>query len=138
MRTVVGAALLFVAGPTAVVGQEMSAAARVQDADRLLQAGRYAEARTVYAEAARASAGNARVRASAVFGQALASQQGAALDSVASAPIDSLLAAYRTARTLDSARLYGPASNNAGLVLRGRGRHREALRYFRDAAGTTH
>jgi Tfp pilus assembly protein PilF len=141
MKTVVVVALLSVAAPASLAGQlyhHQSAAARVRVADVLLKGGNYAEAQALYAEAARASAGDTRIRARAFFGLALASQQGAAVDSAASTPLDSLLAAYRAARTLDSARYYGPASNNAGLVLRERGRHREALRYFLDAASTPH
>jgi len=119
-------------------GQGASAASYVAAGDRMLEAGRYEDARRAYTNAERVAGGNKSLQASALFGKALASQQSAASGSDTLGSSDSVLADYRAARILDSSRLFGPASNNVGLVLRARGRHREALRYFLDAAGTRH
>lgn len=136
---VLAAAFAFGCCPqTAARGQAASAGSYVATGDRLLQAGRYEEAQRAYTAAGQAAGANKSLQASALFGKALASQQATATGSGTPGSSDSLLAGYRAARVLDSSRLFGPASNNAGLVLRAQGRHREALRYFLDAAGTKH
>jgi tetratricopeptide (TPR) repeat protein len=48
------------------------------------------------------------------------------------------LAGYDSAQALDSARFAGAANNNAGLLLRDAGRHREALARFLAASRTNH
>jgi len=131
-------ALAIGCSPTGQGTSTGSAASYVAAGDRHLEAGRYEDARRAYTTAAQAAGGNKSLQASALFGKALASQQSAATGSDSLGSGDSVLVDYRAARILDSSRLFGPASNNAGLVLRARGRHQEALRYFLDAAGTKH
>lgn len=124
--------------PSPALMSNSSAALQLANGDRLLAAGRYQEAQAAYSGAERAAAGDRSTRASALFGKAIAWQQASATGSEGAGSNDSVLAAYGAARGLDPDRLFGPASNNAGLVLRAGSQHQEALRYFLDAAGTNH
>jgi tetratricopeptide (TPR) repeat protein len=131
------AAVLLLAHPVATLAATQAggggAAAAAARADRMLEQGRYRDAREAFVWVGQYAGGSATLKARALFGQALVTQQASALDSSIGS-LDAVLAGYLEARKLDSTRLYGAASNNAGLLLRSQGRHREALPYFLQAA----
>jgi tetratricopeptide (TPR) repeat protein len=127
-----GAAVLLLATSGAVLGQVPQSRAA---AGRAARAGRYTEARTAYrAVLAAAPVQDSAVRAEALFGEAFATQQLLVPDSGLATDTRNIVNGYLAARSLDSARLYAPASNNAGVLLRSLGDHAKALALFRDAA----
>lgn len=138
MRTVAFGLLVLLASapPSAGAQSAYAGAAAVARGDQMLKSGRYRQAELEYATAAAWAGADASLKARAIFGRALAGQQGSVADSGPGRPLDSLLAGYLAARRLDSTRLFAAASNNAGLLLRAEGRHREALAYFLDAGAT--
>ena len=82
------------------------------------------------------------VLADAHFGRASSLQQDTRSDSAPNSPVlardSTALSDYRESSTLDSARFFSAANNNAGMLLHDTGKHREALARFLAATRSPH
>ena len=128
--------------------QVATARATNASAQSRLAAGEYREAQTLFDQViawgrqSLASTDVKKLVSDAYFGKATAvHQQRRIADSSvveSSQELRVALAGYDSAQSLDSARFAGAADNNAGLLLRDAGRHREALARFLAASRTNH
>lgn len=127
----VGWSVVALAAGSAFTAQAQNPAA----ARTAARAGRYREAQRAYQTTlATLPATDSAGQAAALFGQSFASQQLRARDSGDASDVQQILSGYLAARKLDSSRVFVSASNNAAILLRSTGRHREALTLFHDAA----